>query len=813
MNVHKSDPSVVLAAALSAILLGGCGGAASDAAAIRLVDRFDRETVEGAPAAAVELKAMWDFSSGDGSEDPLLGWKAGTGVRGLTVSDGRLRGTATTAFPILYVPVPEAVDDRDVFDSVEIRIRVSTGAGMAASGGPADANFEQLTQGLPWPMQSPLQAGDSFQNLTLRPQQTLGMEAEALMIKPVDEVGATFEIESIRAVSQRERRASIPSGVGWQGLGNIFHEAIVSRSPETFTVDVDIPSNAWLDLSLGTVEEATVTFRLAAVSGEDEEVLLERTLTTPHRWEPTPVDLSARTGTTKLRFSLDVPEERIVGFWGSPVIRVHDARPTVERPAAESLGVAAPPRGVILMMCDTLRKDHLSMYGHERDTAPYLARMASEGALFLDNVSQATWTKVSTPSIMTSLHPTSHGVLDFPDRLPAAADTLAEVYRSAGYATVSYSSVLFTGKFTNLHQGFEELHEGTSTSDPDYSAKTAREYVDRAADWIERHADTPFFMFLHVFDPHDPFEPRAPYNTMWGDLSGKEKHEEELTEMRKIIKDPLRNNFGMPSREEMIKSGVDPEEYVGFDKDLYDGSIRGMDSEVARLIERLRELGIERDVQFAFISDHGEEFIEHGYMFHGQTVYGELAGVPLMLYRPGVIPEGVEIAETVRSIDLMPTLLDLSGLAAPENTQGQSLVPLLAAARDVPAGASLAEFAEPLGWTPQPAVTQKAKVEGTFSPPPQDTESYGIVFDGWKLVHNVVRHDGTTEFELFDHAADPLDLNNVAEQHADVVESLKARLAEWSEMVEEGKLPKDDAVAEGLDAEELERLRSLGYVQ
>ena len=177
--------------------------------------------------------------------------------------------------------------------------------------------------------------------------------------------------------------------------------------------------------------------------------------------------------------------------------------------------------------------------------------------------------------------------------------------------------------------------------------------------------------------------------------------------MRKVIDGPVMKRFGMPTREEMEKAGVDPAEYVAYDQDWYDGSMRGMDAEIGRLIERLGTMGIEEQTQIAVISGHGEEFIEQRRMFHGQTVYGELAHVPLMLYRPGTVPAGLEITETVRSIDLMPTLLDLSGLSRPEGIQGQSLVLLLAAARDADSGGSPGEAAEALGWEPRAAVTEK----------------------------------------------------------------------------------------------------------
>jgi arylsulfatase A-like enzyme len=139
-----------------------------------------------------------------------------------------------------------------------------------------------------------------------------------------------------------------------------------------------------------------------------------------------------------------------------------------------------------------------------------------------------------------------------------------------------------------MHQGFEELHEATSVHDPGYPAKSARTYVDRASDWIERHQGTPFFMFLHVFDPHDPFEPRSPYDALWADPSKKAEHQKNLENVKKVIENPLLKQFGMPNRAELEKAGIDPGHFVDHDNNWYDGSIRGMDAEVARLLERLR---------------------------------------------------------------------------------------------------------------------------------------------------------------------------------------------------------------------------------
>src|SRR4030095_4812287 len=125
----------------------------------------------------------------------------------------------------------------------------------------------------------------------------------------------------------------------------------------------------------------------------------------------------------------------------------------------------------------------------------------------------------------------------FFDRLPASAATMAEVYRDTGYATLSMYSILFTCTFTNMNQGFEELHEDRSLPDQE-SSKTAREYVDRLLPWLEAHRGVPFFVFLHVSDPHDPYRPYAPYDTLFADPAKAEEHERQLDQARKLITAP-----------------------------------------------------------------------------------------------------------------------------------------------------------------------------------------------------------------------------------------------------------------------------------
>jgi len=439
-----------------------------------------------------------------------------------------------------------------------------------------------------------------------------------------------------------------------------------------------------------------------------------------------------------------------------------------DAPAAGTPEARRPPQGVILVWADTLRRDHLGSYGYSRDTSPVLDSLARAGVLFRDCVSQASWTKVATPSLMTSLYPTSHAIKDFGDRLPSSAHTLAEAYRSAGFATLSMSSILFTGRFTNLHKGFEVVHEDSSLPDQKTS-KTAREYVDRLLPWLDAHRDAPFFVFLHVSDPHDPSKLYAAYDTLFADASSAEEHERQSKEARKVIRDPLLRLFGMPSFAELEEAKLDPRRYVSRDRDWYDGSIRAMDVEIGRLLERLHGLGLDERTLVAFTGDHGEEFLEHG---------------------------------------RTSTLLHLSGLPVPQEAQGRSLLPLVSGSSD--RGTVRAEASDSRRHA---AFSEKARTSDTGAPPPRDTEAYAIVSEGWKLIHNVQRGSLDPEYELYHHELDPLDQTELSAEQPERVARLARELKAWRTHAAATRLKPDAESAQTMSKEDLERLRSLGYVQ
>jgi arylsulfatase A-like enzyme len=787
-----------------------------------LVDHFQEATVESAVGAREgPPRIEWHFdadSKGIASNkgSPTRGWKAVQDIRGLEVRDGSLVGEVGKS-PILVAPGLDSPDANDSFHSLELKLRLSKDTRLGVNFiGEEKLDEKQLvkdaSQGSFSAFNLDLRTGDRLETYTITAAQASFNTSYPLpnirhvALRFIGAEGARLEIASMRLVTLKEHLAAIPSGVGWHGLSEVFRETLVTRAPERVSFPVDLPSRPWLDVAIGTVDNGPVTFHIAVDAGGDvRRELQKRTVSTPNRWESVPVELGAFARRhVQLVLSVEAEQEGTPGFWGAPVVRNRGGRPRAKPPSPARTAVVGhrlPPQGVILIIADTLRSDHLPPWGYERKDAPVLSRLAHDGALFEDTIAQGAWTKVSVSSIMTSLYPTTNGINDMPDRIPVGVTTLAEAYRAAGYATFATSSVPFTGRLTNLHHGVEVLHEATSLPDKGYQSKTSRTYVDRLLEWIELHREVPFFAFLHIFDPHSPFEPYHPYDNLWMSPQQIAEHRKDMEKAKKFIESDFFKREGLAYPSELKKAGVDQARYVAAQKAWYDSSIRAMDVEIGRLVERLSDLHLDHDTVIAFASDHGEEFLEHGRPFHGFTTYGEILNVPLVLSWPGALPAGVVVKETVENLDLMPTLLDLSQLPLPELAQGQSLVPLLA--RQEPAT---------LGWTSRPAFAERHLAPVADEQDKQPTESWAMVDGDWKLIRNGIRPAGRPEFELYDHRKDPLNLHDVAAEHPEVVKRLAAKLEAWHQKALAARVTPETGSAQ-LSPEERERLRALGYVQ
>ncbi|MFT7465085.1 MAG: arylsulfatase A-like enzyme, partial [Pseudohongiellaceae bacterium] len=735
------------------------------------------------------------------SPGPMVhGVEALIGIEELRVQDGLLHGQVTSLSALRFERRPDGDDD---LYGVEVRLKVSAGETISL-GVQRERDLERkefredIADPWTWRHTAELTPGGQWQTCLIElPRRSAHTEQiRHLFLQPTDAEQASFEIESVRLVSLREHLAGQAANFDWRGLGEIYRQALLMHVTETVHFEVALPAQPWLELALGTTEAYPTTFAVHVSDvGADSPAqrVLRRTVTTEDRWDDVPIDLSPWADkTVRLTFSMHSENEAQVGFFGTAIIRSRGALPTVAgKPLADT------PQGVIVVLIDTLRRDHLNAYGYERETAPYLAELANEGALFQDNISQASWTKVSVPSILSSMYPTTNGVQQPGDKLPPSVTTLAENFQRAGYATFATSSVPFTGRISNLQQGIDVLHERGSVGELDHSpSKTARTYVDRLAQWIDDHDEQPFFAFLHIFDPHSPFDTYSPYQGHWSQPGGIKAQKSDIEQVMKVDDDIRRGGDLLPDKDQLEAAGVSHEDFVARELDWYDESIRAMDAEIARLVERLEEAGLAERTLIAFTSDHGEEFLEHGRHFHGNHVYGELTNVPLMLWGPQWIRAGTVIEETVQNIDLYPTLLELAGLPLPEGPQGQSLVPLL--------------LGTP-GFVERPAfVARFSSADGD----PEDDEigAFAMVSRGFRLVHNVVRPEGHPEFELYDHVADPLNLQDIADAHPEKVAAMAHELGLWLKWTESQKVEGVEGSADDLSPEDLEQLKALGYL-
>ena len=687
---------------------------------IRLIDELPSAVIEGSPTEPDDLPegATWTF------EGDANGWSVALGIEDFRVEDGALVGsTAMPTPPIgpapaIAVPLPDLPVD-DVW-AVEVRARVSAGANLAVRFGRGADLVLPAVFGNPMGIfQTPLQPGPEAQDYVIRPSNplTVGESPGHLVLSPSDAVGADFAIERVRLVLRTEHLHSVPSGASWQGLGEIYHETIVSRSPERVHFDVELPADPFLELRVGSIESGPTVFRVEVTAEGEAPLTWEQNVTEPDQWTAGKLDLAEMGGRpVRVSLQLDGPQPGSLGFWGAAAVR--SGTPEVAS-AADTDSAPEQPQGVILILTDTLRRDQLDLYGYGRETAPTISRLGREGVRFADAIAQATWTKVSVPAIQTGLYPTTHTVANLPDRLPASATTIAEVFRDAGYATLGLASIPFVGRMTNLHQGYESFHEPGSLGDVQDdlerggTTKSSLLLVPRLLEWLDERHGSKFFALLHVADAHSPFRPSPEHELLFAAEGEMDRLDEMTEKVRPLIKHPLMKQFGMPRREELTQAGVDPEEFVGIEVNGLDGSIKGMDAQFETLMQKLDELGLREKVLVALVADHGTELLEHDDHFHGHTLYGELNRVPMLLWGPSYVPNGVDVAATVQTIDLMPTMLDLAGLPTPELVQGRSL-------------RSLFEGAGDAQWR-RPAITE-APVN--FRGPAE----WSLISEGWKLV-------------------------------------------------------------------------------
>lgn len=331
-----------------------------------------------------------------------------------------------------------------------------------------------------------------------------------------------------------------------------------------------------------------------------------------------------------------------------------------------------PGANVIVVLLDALRADSLGCYGYPKPTSPAIDSLSRQGFLFERCYSQSSWTKPSVASLMTGYMPSVHQAVacsmdmtkedDLAQVLRGSFVTLAERFQAAGYRTGMFMWNGHCQKSHGFAQGFEDYWYKQYAYPADQT--------EAVLEWLRNKDSRPFFAYVHLRDPHGPYKPPEEcYDTLYGDMPLPLATDLQVVNNYAAIysewthgKKPQTG----PGIEDLSEAGV------AFLKHRYDGEILFSDIQIQRLLHTLEALGIRQNTTVVIVSDHGEEFHEHGLIGHGRTLYEEVVRVPLII-APASFTQGVRVPQTVRMFDLYPSLLALCGLSPQEGLQAESL--------------------------------------------------------------------------------------------------------------------------------------------
>jgi arylsulfatase A-like enzyme len=456
--------------------------------------------------------------------------------------------------------------------------------------------------------------------------------------------------------------------------------------------------------------------------------------------------------------------------------------------AAPAGAPAGPLPNVLLLTVDTLRPDHLGCLGYRRDTSPHIDRLAASGVVFRQAITAAGRTVQSFPSILTGLYPMEHG-LRYEGQMHDVLEgrlTLTRALRDGGYDAFAVTQGLNVG----LHRDFE-VYDPDIYLDPEgrqvyLPTRNDREASRKAVQWLRGRSGSgrPFFLWMRYIAPHWPYEAPDPYAEMFDpEYSGG-------------------HAFNQPERPGVERGAIIfglerlPQREIEHAIAHYDGEVRYADRAIGDLLEAVDAMGQAGDSIVVLTADHGESFGEHDYFFeHGAYLYDPTVRVPLIISAPGRLPAGRVVESQARTIDIVPTVLELAGLPIPEGLQGISLVGRARGTDDRPA---------------PPAYSESGRNFHRENP----RQPIAGIAGKWRMLrserYKVIMIPGDPEpvWEAFDLRADPGERENLAGRLPEEAARLQAELR----AIVAADPGRDDRAEPPLPDELKDHLRSLGYV-
>jgi arylsulfatase A-like enzyme len=439
------------------------------------------------------------------------------------------------------------------------------------------------------------------------------------------------------------------------------------------------------------------------------------------------------------------------------------------------------PPNVVLISIDTLRADRLSLYGHSRPTSPRIGALARQGVVFTQAFSQSPVTAPSHMSILTGHYQETHqteqiyeaeGLLPDrrgPRRLDDGIPTIATLLRRYGYSTAAVTGGVNLHPRLGFDQGFDQY---SVISD---LIEARQDAVKKVMAMVRAQPERPFFLFFHTYEVHSPYVRRPFYRTRFaspdyrGDIPKTDRELQARSEG-----DPYAAFWGAVKRN-------DPADRAWIEA-VYDESIRAVDDQLGLFFESLEQMGVFGNTLLVVLSDHGEEFGEHG-KFNHEQIYQELLHVPLIFrFPPAQRPDrpGLRVDNVVRLIDVLPTVLDALSLPVPEALPGQSLLRLVQR-----------------GEVPEVKVLSSKR----------ETGRQALRLRNWKLILS-----STSAPELYNLRADPQEKRDLAEQQPGRLAKLMHELDELLQTSRRLRPEAGETTPFELDAETTKRLRALGYL-
>ncbi len=683
--------SLALLAVASAPVLAACSAgdpvgasAAARAGLLHLDEALQDAVVSAAAPATAREERVWTF------EQPRPEWRVVSAEDGpmitaaslAQIDDGlRLSLARPDSGPGGFLVGGLALDleesPLDDWSSVLVRARTHERlAGLSVS-----YNIDE-EGGIPGPFQfilaaegtAPVFNDGSVQvySLPLRPRgehatlRSLGIFAGAPGAASLDILSVTLVPRGADFRDERGARAVTRDSV--------TRRTLFAHAPASLSWRIVLPEGARLDVGLACLPGDPVTYRFHVKAGGEAQLLLEETVEDAETWQQRSLDLGTWAG-KQVELTLEARGERpdAVALWGAPIL---------------SGSRRATRPNVIFYVIDGGGADLMSLYGYNRRTTPFLERLAAEGVVFERAYSNSTWTQASTASFMTSLH---HSVLGGLRRgvhstpVPAAAVTMAEHMRRGGYETAVFTSNPNAARVIGLERGVDLMRDVETGNHSSSSAELHERFWRFRADY----PGGPYWVHFQTTDVHEPNDPEPPFAGLF--VSSEERA--RLADWDGRLWENGFQFFGTTSiagfyELALKKAEIDRRAYFSARRGLYDETMAYQDRELERFVERLKAEGEWEHTLLVIAADHGHPagtFARFGRgLFEPQPEPWEGAlfdsystRVPLVFVWPGHIQGGRRIAQPVSMIDVLPTILELSGLPPPAVAQGRSLAPLL----------------------------------------------------------------------------------------------------------------------------------------